>query len=119
MVTGDTEQRERGHPRFYKLLDTLRDLHSLKSYDYAGIGDPLGNFKRVSELKKMYPGFDWESPFGTGIDYMLKQFDAMMWMRSQKTQARVEALPQRLEDIAVYSLLAIVLLEEEETKDER
>ena len=105
-----------GHPRFYKILEEMASLHDRKNSDYSkGLSQgPLGNFVRVSEIKKMYPGFDWESPFGTCIDFMLKQFDAMMILRATKRTSQTgEPVSARLRDMQVYSVIAEIIEEEE------
>ena len=105
-----------GHPRFYKILEEMASLHDRKNSDYSkGLSQgPLGNFVRVSEIKKMYPGFDWESPFGTCIDFMLKQFDAMMILRATKRTSQTgEPVGARLRDMQVYSVIAEIIEEEE------
>jgi hypothetical protein len=105
-----------GHPKFFEIVDEIALLHDKKNTDYAaGLSQgPLGNFHRVSEFKKMYPGFDWESPFGTAIDFMLKQLDAMMILRATKRQSITgEPIGARLRDIAIYSIIAEILESEE------
>lgn len=101
-----------GHPRFYELTKQENELHDKKNHDYASGGDPLGNFKRVSAIKRNYPKMDWASPEGTALDYMLKQLDAALWLMSQGHEAKCEGVPQRLQDISVYVKLAQVLYEE-------
>ena len=105
-----------GHPKFYKILKEMASLHDRKNSDYSqGLSQgPLGNFVRVSEIKKMYPGFDWESPFGTCIDFMLKQFDAMMILRATKRSSQTgEPVSARLRDMQVYSVIAEIIESEE------
>lgn len=111
-----------GHPRFYAILSELADLHSQKNTDYAKDGKqgPLGNFHRVSQFKKMYPNFDWSSPFGTCIDFMLKQLDAMMILAATNRKSITgEPIPARLNDIVVYSTIARILWEENENTGKR
>ncbi len=108
-----------GHPRFYEILDDMRKLHDNKNADYAGGGQEgaLGNFVRVSKIKKMYPDFNWSSPFGVAVAYYLKQFDAVMHMYEQQKGSSVgEGIPERLMDMATYAPLMIILLEETEGK---
>ena len=105
-----------GHPRFYKILEEMASLHDRRNSDYSkGLSQgPLGNFIRVSDIKKMYPGFDWESPFGTCIDFMLKQFDAMMILRATKRSSQTrEPVSARLRDMQVYSVIAEIIESEE------
>jgi hypothetical protein len=106
-----------GHPRFHEIVQQMSDLHDRKNTDYAAgaVEGPLGNFLRVSTIKKLYPGFDWDSPFGTAMDFMLKQFDAAFTLRSQKRDSVTgEPIASRLTDIAVYAVLGIILEEEEQ-----
>jgi len=101
-----------GHPLFYKLTEEEIKLHSEKNRDYAQGGDPLGNFKRVSAIKKLYPGLPWESPIGVALGYMLKQLDAALWMISQGYEGEVENVDTRLRDVHVYAKLARILRRE-------
>lgn len=105
-----------GHPRFHELVSEISDLHDRKNTDYAsGTKEgPLGNFERVSVIMKLYPGFDWDSPFGVACVYMLKQIDAAFTLRSQKRESVVgENIADRLKDVSVYSLIEQILVEEE------
>ena len=104
-----------GHPSLYTLIQNITDMHSAKNRDYALGGDPLGNFKRVATIKRIYPGLPWDSPTGVAIGYMLKQLDAACWMLSQGYEGQVETFAARMQDVAVYSLLAIINKEEEAT----
>ncbi|KKK90947.1 hypothetical protein LCGC14_2717890 [marine sediment metagenome] len=108
-----------GDPRFYALLEKESILHGAKNKDYAQGGKQghLGNFTRTSAIKRLYPGFDWSSPFGTAIDYMLKQFDAAMILYSVgRRSVTGENIPERLQDVSVYSKIASLLWEDEQPK---
>lgn len=105
-----------GHPDYVNMTLKELQLHDDKNHDFAKGGDPLGNFYRTSAIKKLYPGFDWDSPFGVAIGLLLKQFDAAMHMRAQKIEAKVEAIPARLGDVVVYSKLATLLYHEEQNE---
>jgi len=106
-----------GHPRFYEILDQQAKIHNNKNTDYAkgGIQGALGNFHRVSSIMRLYPGMDWDSPFGVALCYMLKQFDAALILRSTKRDSITgEPIPSRLLDVCVYSNIATILVEEED-----
>jgi len=97
-----------GHPRFYELLDEIAELHDKKNHDYAQDGDPLSNLRRSENFG--IPG--WK-----GILIRLSD----KWSRLEelsKKEARVkeESIKDTLLDNAIYSLLAVVLLEEDEKK---
>lgn len=104
---------QHGHPRFYELLKEFADLHSRKNADYAQGGKPTGNFDRVSTILSLYPGLDLSRPPIIALLFMMKQFDAVMWSLSQGYKTAVESQHDKIRDMAVYSTLAIVLLEEE------
>ena len=102
-----------GHPQFYEILKDLGDLHSRKNHDYASGGDALGNFQRVAKILEMYPGLKLSSPTVVAVIYALKQLDATLWMLSNGHLAQVEGISSRLQDVAVYSILEMILNEEE------
>ena len=112
------DQPQGGDPRFYQLLEEFKELHSRKNTDYSKGGKQghLGNFIRVSEIKKLYPGLDLSSPLGTAIDYMLKQLDAALILYStQRESVTGEGIEERLKDVAVYAILGILLRRDETT----
>jgi hypothetical protein len=84
-------------------------IHSEKNHDYAGGGDPLGNFDRCGEILKLYPGLDFTDPAIVAAHWMLKQFDAYLWMKSQKTEAKAEGRASRLRDISIYSKIIRII----------
>lgn len=104
-----------GHPMFYEIVEELADLHSRKNHDYAAGGDPLGNFKRVANLLGQYPGLDLSDPSIVAMVYAIKQVDAFFWLKCQGHSAKVEGTADRLQDVAVYSMITMIL---ERLKDE-
>lgn len=98
-----------GHPLFIKLTEEELELHSTKNKDYAQGGNPLGNFNRVSAIKRLYPGMDWSSPVGVCLGYMLKQQDAGFWMLAQGYEGEVEDVDTRFRDVHIYMKLARIL----------
>jgi len=105
-----------GHPVFYELTMDEMQLHSNKNRDYAQGGDPLGNFNRVSQIKRLYPNLDWASPVGVCIGYMLKQFDAALWMLNQGYEGEVEDIDTRLRDCHVYLKIVRILHRESQSQ---
>ena len=103
--------KKNGHPRFYQLLDEFSKLHSEKNHDYATGGDPLGNFMRVSTILGLYPGLRLSEPLVVALTYAMKQMDATLWMLSNGHEAEVEGIPDRLQDVSVYSAIGIILAE--------
>ena len=106
-----------GHQDFITVTMDEIELHSLKNADYAGVGsDPLGNFRRTESIKRLYPGLDWASDYGGAIDYMLKQFDAVMWNLSRQKDTSCESLDDKIKDISVYAKLVRIMLQAVEKK---
>ena len=97
--------KESGHPYFHELTDHEKDLHGKKSHDYSKGGHPLGNFLRVSEFLKLYPGLDHTDPAIIAMIYGLKQLDAYLWIKANKITTKVEGLNERLTDLSIYAKL--------------
>lgn len=96
--------RRFGDPRFYKLLDEIATLHSDKNHDYSPSNDPLHNFRRTNRI-----GVE---PY---IGILCRMVDK--WSRIEELSkcgkiAKNESLRDSLIDNAVYSLIAVLLLEE-------
>lgn len=105
-------KKKHGHPRFYEILEELAQLHSDKNHDYAEGGNPLGNFNRRAVILGQYPGLDFSDPAVIPLTDMLKQLDALLWFYSNKHEAKVEGKVGRVKDVAVYSVLNMILEEE-------
>lgn len=115
-TAGEKENPKGSHPRFHEILRRQGELHDRKNTDYAAGGKqgPLGNFIRVSAIKRLYPGFDWTSTFGTAMDYMLKQLDAafILYATGRKSVTG-EPISARLNDVSVYSNIGQIIYEED------
>jgi len=107
------ERAPNGHPRFNSLALEEMILHSAKNKDYAGGGDPLGNFKRRSKILALYPGLDHTKPEVVAVIDTLKQLDAALWLMSQGREGEVEGVGQRLGDISIYAKLIRIMEEGE------
>lgn len=109
---------EYGHPHFHKLTAAEKDLHNRKNHDYSAGGHPLGNFLRVSEIIKLYPGLDVTDPAIIAVFYMMKQLDAYLWIKARKIKTKVEGIQERLTDVSVYAkLIQCIELDREEVKN--
>ncbi len=98
------EDGRRGHPRFHELLDTIRDLHDRKNSNYASGSDPLSNFKLSTEF-----GIE---PWKGALVRMSDKWSRIVQLANGTPDAVGESLTDTLMDLAVYSLLTIVLMEE-------
>jgi hypothetical protein len=97
-----------GHPRFYELLKEAADLHERKNNGYAKDNDPLSNL-RLAE------GFGLPPHMGVLIR-MSDKFSRIQELSKGKVDKVGESIKDTLMDMAIYSLLAIVLFEEAEKK---
>jgi len=102
-----------GHPKYLDLTEDELQLHSEKNKDYAGGGDPLGNFKRVANILAQYPGLDISNPAVVSLVYMMKQLDAALWMLCQGHDGAVESIDKRLRDAHIYIKIARILRSKE------
>jgi|SRR5579871_4931217 len=94
----------KGDPRFHNLLREIGDLHDLKQADYGSQRDPFANV-RASE--------DFGIPAWVGT--MVRANDKMHRIKAF-AQAKVlknESVRDSLMDLAVYSLMALILFDEE------
>jgi hypothetical protein len=100
-----------GHPRFYELLDEMAKLHSRKNHDYAGDADPLRNFRKCEAM-----GVD----VFTGVMVRLSDKWSRLesFMKQGVLQVKDESIIDTLMDNAVYSLLAIILFDEMEHRND-
>lgn len=95
-----------GHKRFYELLDEISDLHSRKNHDYAGKQDPLANFRECERLG--VTAFE-----GCIIRMMDKYMRITNFVKAGEMKVKAESIKDTLRDLAVYSLIAIILFEEQ------
>ena len=98
--------RKFGHPAFYKLLDDMAELHSRKNHDYAGKSDPLKNLRACVRL-------DLEPFMGVMVRLQDKWSRLEEFVKSNELLVKNESVIDTLMDNAVYSLLAIILYQEQ------
>ena len=95
---------QHGDPRFYKLLEEIGVLHASKNHDYSPADAPLYNFRRSSRL-----GVE---PWRGVLTRMADKWSRIEELSRGKIPAN-ESMRDSLIDNAVYSLIAIVLLDEQ------
>lgn len=93
-----------GDPRFYKLLEEIADLHSRKNHDYSKTDAPLSNFMRSIEL-----GVE---PWRGVLVRMSDKYSRIEQLANGKTPKN-ESMRDSLVDLAVYSLICVLLLADE------
>lgn len=103
-VSPTTWPERHGDPRFYQLLEEIADLHSRKNHDYAPSSDPLANFRLCEKLGV-------ESWKGVLVR-MSDKWSRIQQLTTGKTPKN-ESLRDSLIDNAVYSLICVLLLDEQ------
>ena len=101
----ETKLRER-HPnsrRFHELLAELGDLHDLKQADYGRGDDPFANVRSSEE---------WGVPGWVGA--MVRAGDKIRRLQALRRNGKLEneSAEDSLRDLAVYSVIALVLFEQ-------
>jgi len=92
------------NPAFHKLIEEIVELHNGKNHDYAQDADPLSNLRRAQAF-----GVD---PVKGVLVRLSDKWSRIEQLSSGKTPKH-ESLRDSLIDNAVYSLLAIILLDEQ------
>jgi len=98
-----------GDPRFFKIIDEIKETHIRKSADYGTDEDFLANV-RASE--------DWGIPAWVGT--MIRANDKIIRLQSLLVKGKLENESARdsLIDLASYAIIALILMEEEERKND-
>lgn len=96
-------QRHPNSERFHAILAELGELHDAKQLDYGRGDDPFANV-RASE--------DWGVPSWVGA--MVRASDKVRRLQSLIANGKLEneSAEDSLRDLAVYSVIALVLFEE-------
>lgn len=97
-----------GHKRFYELLEVMADIHNRKNQNYAKTKEPLSNLKMSQEFGV--------SPFLGTLTRMSDKWSRIVQLAGGKQDKVGESIKDTLLDLSVYSLLAIILFEENKGK---
>lgn len=100
----DDKVKKHGHPDFYKLLDEIAKLHSNKNHDYSG-EDALSNLRLCEEIN--IPAY-----LGVYVRMSDKWSRITEFFKKRKLKVKDESVIDTLKDLAVYSLLCIILYKE-------
>ena len=92
-----------GTARFHEILKELGELHDKKQADYGRDNDPFANV-RASE--------EWGVPAWIGAMIRLTDKVRRLQRFAQRGSLMNEGAEDSLRDIAVYAIIALVLLEE-------
>jgi len=104
----DDRTPRRGHPKFYQLLEEMADLHSRKNANYTVGQDHFSNIRESERFG--IPA--WK---GTLIR-MGDKWNRLMSLGNGQPDMVGESMKDTLMDMAVYSLICIILLEEKDKK---
>lgn len=91
------------NPAFNALVAEILELHEKKNADYASDDDPLSNFRRAQKLGV--------NPF-TGILVRMSDKWGRLEELARGKSPQNESMRDTLIDLSVYSLLAVILLDE-------
>ena len=93
--------------RFYELLETMKNTHDAKRHDYANPDDVFANFRTCEQAG--IPA--WK---GCCVRLGDKFSRIMGFAKKEKLKVKDESIKDTLIDMANYSLIALILYEEEQ-----
>jgi len=91
------------NPKFKTLLEEIEKLHDSKNHDYTPDADPLANLRRCEAFG---------IPAWKGVLVRLTDKASRIEQLASGKAPKHESLRDSLIDQAVYSLLAVILLDE-------
>ena len=94
--------------KFNQLLDEIKKIHADKNHDYATNEDSLSNLKLCKTLIGI------PSWVGVVVRILDKVSRVAEFARKGELKVKSESIKDSLIDLSVYSLLAVLLLEEED-----
>ncbi len=92
---------------FYEILDVIKELHDKKRHDYGANEDIFANF-RLSELSGISA---WK---GSVVRMGDKYARISNFIKKGEFKFKEEGIKDTLMDMAIYSLITMILFEEEE-----
>lgn len=104
-----SQVHEGGDPRFKKILKDMWDLHVKKSADYGADEDPLANLRACEEMA---------IPAWKGVVVRIGDKIHRIRQFCRKNSLKNESLQDSLMDLAAYSILALILFEETQHKED-
>lgn len=102
------EKELRGHPRFYEIIEQMKDLHDKKNANYADDKNPLSNLQECVK-------FGVPAHLGTMVRMSDKWSRLTQLIQGKKDEVG-ESIKDTLMDMAVYCILEIILIEEKENQ---
>lgn len=105
-VTTANLPRHPSSKRFHEILHELGDLHDAKQADYGTDKDPFNNIRGAE---------DWGVSGWIGAGIRMNDKIRRLQSFARKGSLKNESVEDSLRDIAVYAIIALVLLEEDAT----
>ena len=96
--------------RFYEILDVIKELHDKKRHDYGANEDIFANF-RLSELSSI------SALQGSVVRMGDKYARISNFIKKGEFKFKEEGIKDTLMDMAIYSLITMILFEEEEEQE--
>ena len=104
------EDMNKQSKRFYEILDVIKNLHDQKRHDYGANQDIFANF-RLSELSGISA---WQ---GSVVRMGDKYARISNFIKKGEFKFKEEGIKDTLMDMAIYSLITMILFEEEEEQE--
>ena len=95
---------------FYEILNVIKELHDKKRHDYGANEDIFANF-RLSELSGISA---WK---GSVVRMGDKYARISNFIKKGEFKFKEEGIKDTLMDMAIYSLITMILFEEEEEQE--
>ena len=112
MLKGQGPENYFGHPMFYKIIEELKEIHSEKNRQYATVDNPLGNFERTGKMIEKFLHKGVNPTLASCLSLMSKQVDGVYEIVGEGKENTVDSLEDKLRDVAIYSIIAIIILKE-------
>ena len=104
-----------GNPKFYEILEEIKKLYAEKNKQYATQVDCESNFKDGAFLlKKLYKDVD-RKELAYLLSLVSKQFLGVIEIVAENKQGTIESLKDKLQDIAIYSIIGMILCDLDKT----
>jgi hypothetical protein len=111
-----TKDKFYGHPMFFDIIEELKQLHSEKNRQYATTDEPLSNFKRCGNMTSKLFKPDINKALAVCLSYMGKQVDGVIEIVGENKKGTIESFEDKLRDIAVYAIIAMIINRESSTE---
>ena len=103
------EDMNKQSKRFYEIIDVIKNLHDQKRHDYGANEDIFANF-RLSELSGISA---WQ---GSVVRMGDKYARISNFIKKGEFKFKGENIKDTFMDMAIFSLITMILYEEEEEK---